>query len=582
MNNSNKKIQIVTKIEELSRQRKKIFSLSSEQALEVILDYPQPAALVNSFSEEDFYFLIHDIGLEDAYPLLTLASDRQWEYIVDLETWQKDRIELISITRWLDLLFRINPNRFVRWALDNKTELLEFYLHKNIEVRIRENDQDPSDFGDDFFTYDDTFYIRFLDDPFNFSADEKESEKDIKAQRDAFLSKFFEVLSSVDHVICQKVLLESSSIVPSETEEEEYRLRSVRLAEKGFMPYEEAIGIYQPLKVENFKAQSPKFTTTDPDRKLFLPVPLYPTEMIEEKSLFSSALKRIDADDILEQVQIEFAGMCNRILCADQKIIREREELKNIVRKASGYISIGLQGLIERDGALDANACAGVIQKYPLTSIFRVGYGYALDLKWRAERWRKRSWFEQEGLLISFWGEEWMGVLGGLLLKKPLFYDNYISGVLYREFISMEDVKRTEKALNEIIAFDDLFSKMNIAPEPIVDGLLTYKNFILTIWALHHLGIKKNRITLFQNELNDFFDELWKIDDLPRKIGQGMKEKFLTFLSDQTGRLREDISRMLGYSLENLFDELESEYGKIEKKDLDLRYVHHFLVSFHP
>ena len=258
------------------------------------------------------------------------------------------------------------------------------------------------------------------------------------------------------------------------------------------------------------------------------------------------------------------------------------EELKNIVRKASGYISIGLQGLIERDGALDANACAGVIQKYPLTSIFRVGYGYALDLKWRAERWRKRSWFEQEGLLISFWGEEWMGVLGGLLLKKPLFYDNYISGVLYREFISMEDVKRTEKALNEIIAFDDLFSKMNITPEPIVDGLLTYKNFILTIWALHHLGIKKNRITLSQNELNDFFDELWKIDDLPRKIGQGMKEKFLTFLSDQTGRLREDISRMLGYSLENLFDELESEYGKIEKKDLDLRYAHHFLVGFHP
>ena len=141
--------------------------------METILDYPQSAALVHSFSEEDFYFLIHDIGLEDAYPLLALASDRQWEYIVDLETWQKDRIELISITRWLDLLFRINPNRFVRWALDNKTELLEFYLHKNIEVRIRENDQDPSDFGDDFFTYDDTFYIRFLDDPFNFSADRR-------------------------------------------------------------------------------------------------------------------------------------------------------------------------------------------------------------------------------------------------------------------------------------------------------------------------------------------------------------------------------------------------------------------------
>lgn len=579
MNDNNKKKQIVTRLEELSRQRKKIFSLSSEQALETILDFPQPAALIHSFSEEDLYFLIHDIGVEDAYPLLTLASDRQWEYIVDLEVWQKDRIELISITRWLDLLFRIDPNRFIHWFLDKKTELMELYLYKNIEVKIRETDQDPSDFGDDFFTYDDTFYVRFVDDSFDFLSDENDSKKEIKAQRDAFLLAFFKVLSGADHVSYQKVLLESSSVVPAETEEEEYRLRGVRLAEKGFMPFEEAIGIYQSLKAKNFKTQSPKFTTKDPERKLFLPIPLYPSEMIEEENLFSSALKRIDADDILEQVQIEFAGMCNRILCADQQIVRGREELKNIVQKACGYISIGLEGLIENDGVLDLSQGAGLIQKYSLTNIFRVGYGYALDLKWRAERWQKGSWFEQEGLLISFWGEEWMGILGGLLLKKPLFYDNYVTGVLYREFLSMEDVKRTEKVLKEIFEFDNLFSKINITPDPITNGFLTYKNFILTIWALHHLKIKTKRFALSKEELNRFFDDLWETDDPPRKIRQGMKEKFLTFLSDQTGRSREDISQKLGYSLENLFDELQSEYGKVEGKEIDPRYIHHFLVK---
>jgi hypothetical protein len=579
MNDSNEKKQIVTRIEELSRQRKKIFFLSSEKALETILDYPQPAALVHSFSEEDFYFLIHDIGIEDAYPLLTLASDRQWEYIVDLETWQKDRIELISITKWLDLLFRIDPDRFIHWFLDKKTEFVELYLYKNIEVRIRETDQEPSDFDDDFFTHDDTFYIRFVDDFFDFSSHESDSKKEIKAQRDAFLLKFLEVLSRIDHVSYQKVLLESSSVIPAETEEEEYRLRSVRLAEKGFMPYEEAIGIYQPLKARSFAAKQPKFSTKDPERKLFFPIPIYPNEMIEEENLFASALKRIDIDDMLEQIQIEFAGMCNRILCADQKIVREREELKRIVNKACGYISIGLEALIENSGVLKINQCAGLIQRYSLSSIFRVGYGYALDLKWRAERWRERSWFEQEGLLISFWGEEWTGVLGGLLLKKPMFYDNYVTGVLYREFISMEDVEKTERVLNEIIAFDDLFSKLKITPEPIASGFLTYKNFILTIWALHYLGIKRKRLTLSIKELKRFFDDLWKIDMPPRKIGRGMKEKFLSFLSDQTGRSREDISQQLAYGLENLFDELESEYGKVDGKELDPRYVHHFLVK---
>ncbi|MEE9117555.1 MAG: DUF6178 family protein, partial [Calditrichia bacterium] len=126
-------IQRLTKFFE---ERKKILSLTPEKALNAILYSPQPVALVHSFPEEDFYFLIHDIGLEDSHLLLSLASDKQWEYIVDLGVWEKDKIEIQSITRWLDLLFKVDPNRFIKWFLDQKTEFMEFYLFKNIEVRI--------------------------------------------------------------------------------------------------------------------------------------------------------------------------------------------------------------------------------------------------------------------------------------------------------------------------------------------------------------------------------------------------------------------------------------------------------------
>ena len=269
----NKKL--IARIENLLQQRKKIVSMTPEKALNTILDSPQPAALIHSFPEEDFYFLIHDIGLEDSHPLLSLASDKQWEYIVDLEVWQKDRIELRSVTRWFDLLFKVDPNRFIRWFLDRQTEFVEFYLFKNIEVRIRETDQDPSKFGDEFFTYDDTLYVRFLDDTFDLEPGKRESGETIKEDRNTFLSIFFKTLAAFDHVKYQKVLFETSSVIPAESEEKSYRLRNVRLAEKGFLPYEEAIGIYQPLKAEDFEKQSTKFTTADPDRKLFLPVPLY-------------------------------------------------------------------------------------------------------------------------------------------------------------------------------------------------------------------------------------------------------------------------------------------------------------------
>ena len=39
----------------------------------------------------------------------------------------------------------------------------------------------------------------------------------------------------------------ASVVIPAEAEEEAFRQRNVRLAEKGLLPFEEAVGIYQPL-----------------------------------------------------------------------------------------------------------------------------------------------------------------------------------------------------------------------------------------------------------------------------------------------------------------------------------------------
>lgn len=570
---------IIARIENLAKQRKQLLSLPTEEMLNSILNSNQSTALVHSFSEEDFYFLIHNIGIEDSHPLLYLASNKQWEYIIDLEVWKKDRIEISSMTRWFDLLFKVDPNRFMKWSLDRKTEFMEFYLSKNIEVKVRETDQDPSELGDTFITMDDIFYVRFLDQPITVESDGNESYETDKKHRDAFLLKYLKTLADNDHILYQKVLLESSGIIPAESEEEAYRLRNVRLAEKGFLPHEEAIGIYQPMKVRDFKRQDNKFITQDPDRKLFFPVPLYHTGVIEENNHFTVALKNIKADDVLEQIQIEFAGLCNRIIAADQKTIREQDELKNMVKKACDYLSIGLEKMIEDDDKHDMGHFTALIQNYPLASIFRLGFGLALELKWRAERWLKTSWFSSKGLLLGFWGEAWMGVLGGLLIKKPLFYDNYKTGELYREFNSIDDIKNTETMLNELIAFDELFSLISVEPDPATKGYLTYKNFILTLWARYILGLSEKLIPLTIDEFRGFFDGIWSDKEQPRKTSLYIKESFLDWVSSKTGLVHYEISQRLGQSFENLFKEIESEYGNVSRNDLDPRYIHLFLIN---
>ncbi|MFW5937169.1 MAG: DUF6178 family protein, partial [Desulfosalsimonas sp.] len=86
----------------LAADKRRILQLSPEKALDEILDHAQPAALVHSMAEEDFFFLVNEIGPEDALELLSLASNRQWEYILDLETWNRDRINTGALTHWMN------------------------------------------------------------------------------------------------------------------------------------------------------------------------------------------------------------------------------------------------------------------------------------------------------------------------------------------------------------------------------------------------------------------------------------------------------------------------------------------------
>ncbi len=567
------------KIKYLQRERAAIIALPPEKALERILDAAEPAALVHSFPEQDLHFLIHDIGAQDALPLLSLASDRQWEYIVDMETWDRDRIDIAAAEQWLDLLCRADMQRAIMWLVRHKTELLEFYLLKNIEVRIREHDQDPSEFGKEFFTLDNTFYVRIAGDR---SMDNSQPGDIDLEQHKNFIVKLLESLAALDHITYQNILLEAGHILAAETEEEVYRRRNVRLAEKGFLPFDEAVGIYQPLKPQDLASLNKKSVSRSlADRTM--PVPLYPADMLEEDNLFARALTQVDAEAVLQQLQAEFAGLCNRIIAADHKKIRGKQDLRPVVRKACGYMVIGLQAAADEPAepaGSQENIWASLIQRHLLANIFRVGYGRALSLKWRAQKWLDKSWFAAKGLSLTFWGEEWLGVLGGLLLKKPLFFDNYKTGVLYREFGSMDDIREVEIVLSDIIACDNLLSLMEIQLEPVSSyRLLTFKNLWLTLWVRDYTGLSADARPITLKEFKRFYEKLWAAGQKPLKIRRSMKEACLRWLTEQSGLRDYEISQSLGQVLEALFLELEDEYGQVAAEDLDPRFVYLFLLE---
>jgi hypothetical protein len=562
---------------DLLTQRREIMALPPEKALDRILEAKHPAALVHSFPEEDFYFLINDIGINDSYELLALASDRQWEYLLDVELWEKDRIDTGSVTRWLDILFKAAPDRFVKWVVNKKSDFIEYYFYHNIRVAVREHDQDPSIMGKDFVTIDDIFYIKVLDHP-EYEALEFEGEsgeeKPGKQQKEEFIIKMLEKIAEHDHVKYQQILFESSSVLPAEMEEEFYRLRNVRLAEKGFLPFHEAAGIYSPLKPEDIAARK-KVSKRKEGYLSLMPVPLYPFGMLKEENLFTMSLKRISYNELLQNLQVEFASLCNRIISADHKNIKSKDELKEVVRKACGYLSIG----IERLSDINSLHPAGIIEKYHISQIFRTGFGAALEMKVRAGQWIKNAWFVKAGLPLSFWGEEWMGVLGGLLVKKPLYFDNYKTGRIYREFAALSEVEESRRVLEEVIAFDDLISLMNVDISRVADRFLNHKKLILTLYARDALGLSKEPAPLPYDKFVLFFDKLWAGKGKSRGIGISVKESFLSWLTEMTGVGASEITGKLGRVFDDLFGEIEDEYKRVAKHDIDPRYITLFLIE---
>ena len=553
---------IIRKEKERLEKRRTILSLPAEKAMNAILDSDQPAGLVQSFSEEDFYFLVHDIGPEDAMPILALADSKQWEYILDLEIWSRDKMDLKAISKWLALLYEADKNRLVRWLLAEKIEFFEYYLFKHIEVRIREHDQDPSDFDDHYYTIDDVYYFRLLD--------QKEADAEFQLEH-----ALLESLAGLDHLTYQKVLIEAMSIIPSEFEEENYRLRNVRLSEKGFVPFDEAISIYAPMTLEGLRRQGrkviPKGILAE-ESSLLLP-PVFATAR-KEKGYFTDALAMIEEEGTLQNVQLEFASLLNTLISADQEPVRERERLGKVIKKAISYLSIGLETLSGENGENLAKGSL-LIQQYPLASLFRLGYGRAVNLRFRATRWLQKSWFKSKGLPLSFWEERLTGVIGGLLIARPLFFDNYETKVLYREFETLADIEKTENCMTEVMALDALLSLITLDLSLFSDPNLTYNRLILTLFAASRLGLDPLRPLTF-DEIKAFFVALW--GDTPSvrgtgKIPEETKSAFLSWLSGQTGLKPFEISETMGNTLEVLFQTLEEEYGHVPSQNLDPRFI---------
>ncbi len=537
----------------------RLFALSPEKTIDFILEQKEARQLVQQLSFLDLYWLIKKIGEDDSIPLLGLASEEQWQYILDLEVWNRDRIDIKKVSIWLKRFMEADAERLAKWLITEDMEMfVYYYLYRSMEVLIG-TDDNIYELSEDFFTLDGTFYLRLKD-----------------GAQQQMIEHLLKLIASQDFLKYQALLMTSRAILPASTEEELYRLRNVRIAEYGFLPFEEAISIYapiDPMKLITKKGEKGKKEVVIVDDEIRGMIPSFPMHQLQTQGTFYMAIQNIRDNMLMDRIRLEFAGLCNQIISADGLFLADYEDLKRICTKAAGYLSIAIESLCGDE----VNRAIELIRNNTLVSIFRAGFGIPLKLKWEVEKWIKDSWFKKYDLELDFWGSEWGDILRGLLMKRPMYYVGIEDGEEYRPFESLSEVERCKDVFYGVRLLDQLFSRITssypLEKRDLIDPAMSFHPLLFTFWARKVLGLPLGFAKISMDQVREFFGILRSRDKMPPYRMQGFKERFIhdmeIYLSGP------EVEKVLSL----LWDEFAEEYEEVDTKDIDERYLRFLIVG---
>jgi len=545
---------------------REITTLSGREILDRILGLENPLKFVQDMPSGDFFWLVMRVGNDDCLPLLELASKDQWTYLLDLEIWQKDRLDMEYTSRWLKRMQQAQPRALVRWLFSQGQSLAYYYLFRNIQLFIRE-EHEEIDIPVGFFSLDGVFYIKVIDPRYQDT-----------------IENMLREMADEDSLRYQALLLGLAGLLPAEAEEEMYRMKNVRLAEHGFLPYDEAISVYASLDVAALgteKAKKSSGVSVD-DKETRAMVPLSPLYQAGTEHILAMALYEITDPLFMDRLRLEFAGLCNQVLSADGLLAREFGDLINTCRKAAGYINLAL----ERLSGKDVSSALELLKRHSLLSLFRVGFGLGLKVKWEAERWIKTSWFAARGLDYDFWGEYWGGILSGILEKRPRFYvglQQEQEGEEFRDFQWLSDLGDCLTVLRHLMVLDALLEQI-AGQHPMDEDLirsteLSFRPLIFNFWARTLLKLDPSFSGISLSQAKALFRQLRSGKKRPPYPMDSFEDAFIQFFMSHASRPDKEAAPVLKEILSLVWQEFCEEYERVSTQDLSGRYSKFFSIT---
>jgi hypothetical protein len=540
-----------------------VISAPFKDRIDLILMSDDSKALVQALPEEEVYWTIKERGRTDSLSIISRTSHEQFQYLIDVDCWNRDEIDFNNIAEWYLLLGKCNEVKVVEWFEKADERFLISTLKRFMGIAKIESEADileeyenmPND------TLDNVYYFQFADD---------ESKQVLMP----LLNVLYKYDSSLFYSLVEGILYDFIA----EADEEAFRWRQVRISEKGFPVIDEALEVYQYVADRDIEALKKKFNNQSELNRESRTSFRYLLAVENAPSFFSSTIKNISDDNDLHDIQKYIINLANKIIMADCLEIRELEDKKKAIEKAEGYINIGLELISEEDISKAADVLASV---HPL-ELFRIGYSSGLKLKNKL----KEYIIKHGEQILSFTDVACSEVMSGLLEKRPKYFEGLKEkgSITLRDFKNISEIKYTDDAVNGLIfSVKLIFECFELDQEYLAGAFqdkvqnnsasITYISLFNTMLVNNICKGASDPEPLAGEDVGSFIKTAFDNNNGVISFKKGFKDEVFDWINNRLNPEKQDLSvlkRFVEQALEMLNEDLNSFFAN---DTIDSRYI---------
>ena len=331
------------------------------------------------------YYVVREIGLDRALPVLLQLSHDQLETCIDLDCWSRNEFAADSLDEWLTAFAQAGPDILAQsfFSLNYVVQLL--FLTQSLTVYDPDTDQVPQEDEENVKTRamtPDGFYLLQL-----------KSEETLNIHPFTLLDAMYLYDSTETHRLLSEVRVD----LQSQIEEEALRFRNCRMEDIGFVAPDEATVLFsQP------GSSRPLPRPHKSEDETLTGVPSVYASSLVETTLLLRALSLITDKEFLSRLEQEIVWTINSAIIAYGEKTQDTNNISNIAERVRDTISLGLESLLAQqdlncsfENATAAAKASDLLDTWCITDLFRHGFAATQTLKHEAQQVLREPQFRE-------------------------------------------------------------------------------------------------------------------------------------------------------------------------------------------